>query len=84
MIPDNNHVLTPRPRHREVCGNCPCCILAAVRQSGLCKGHADEEGYTEPVIGEEQFNFKEELASMWAEENARIHEAEMRSEAHYL
>ncbi|MGA7885256.1 MAG: hypothetical protein WCA44_05890 [Acidobacteriaceae bacterium] len=69
---------------RDFVDNCPCCILAAIRQSGLCKGYADEDGYSPPAIGPEQFDFKKELASLWAEVNGAAHEASMRSEAHYL
>jgi hypothetical protein len=67
---------------RESCDNCPCCILAALRQSGLTKGYADEEGYTPPAISDEQFNFKEEHAAVWAKVNERNAEASER-EAYY-
>ena len=55
---------------RDSCDDCPCCILAALRQSGFCKGYEDEEGYTQPLIGQEQFNFKEELKQMWNDSNS--------------
>lgn len=54
---------------RELAEDCPCCMLAAIRQSGLGKGYADEDGYDPPWIGKEQFNFKEELARLWANKN---------------
>jgi hypothetical protein len=52
---------------REFVGNCPACILAALRQTEMCKGYADEEGYSPPAIGKEQFDFKKELAEVWSE-----------------
>lgn len=54
---------------RDAADDCPCCILAAVRQSGFCKGYVDEDGYTEPLIGKEQFDFKAELANLWSSVN---------------
>jgi hypothetical protein len=46
---------------RELADNCPMCILAAVRQSGICKWDGDPEN---PPI-DLGFNFKEELSSAW-------------------
>jgi hypothetical protein len=54
--------------------DCPACILAALRQSGLCKGYADEEGHSPPRIGSEQFNFKEELSEMWSNHREALQE----------
>jgi len=52
---------------RDACENCPACILAAIRCSGIQKYELDEDGEnTEPDL---KFNFKEELASMWADVN---------------
>lgn len=52
---------------REDCENCPACILAAIRCSGIQKYEPDEDGEnTGPDL---KFNFKEELASMWAQVN---------------
>jgi len=50
---------------REAAEDCPCCMLAAIRQSGACRGVIDEEGYADPWIGTALFNFKEELARLW-------------------
>ena len=55
---------------REACDDCPCCILAALRQSGFCKGtNPGQEDYIEPLIGKEQFDFAKEIASAWADCN---------------
>lgn len=50
---------------------CPCCILAALRQSGLVKGYCDEDGYTPPKVGKEQFDFAAEMKAVWDAEAAR-------------
>lgn len=50
---------------RDAVVNCPACILAALRQTDMCKGYADEEGYQPPAIGKEQFDFKKELEEVW-------------------
>lgn len=50
---------------REYVCDCLPCILSALRASGLCKGYADEEGFREPKIGREQFDFKKELEEFW-------------------
>jgi hypothetical protein len=68
---------------RGAAEDCPCCILAALRQSGLCKGYADEDGYTPPRIGQEQFDFKKELAQIWANENDAKAEAELQHERYW-
>lgn len=57
---------------REVSSDCPCCILAAIRQSGLQEGCADEDGYTPGV--DFGFNFKEEMASKWSDINNDTYE----------
>lgn len=49
---------------RDECENCPACILAAIRCSGIQKYDPDEDGMNQwPDL---KFNFKEELASMWS------------------
>lgn len=47
---------------KEASSDCPMCILAAIRYSGLGNGYQDEDGYVEPVI---KYDFKDELASKW-------------------
>lgn len=50
---------------REDSNNCPACILAAIRCSGLQKYDPDPE--TGENCGPDfKFNFKQELASMWS------------------
>lgn len=46
------------PELRNVTGNCPACIFAALRQSGL------------PLEMADGFQFKQELADFWQETNA--------------
>lgn len=52
---------------REDSHNCPACILAAIRCSGIQKHDYDEEG---SVGIDLKFNFKEELAAMWNDINS--------------
>jgi hypothetical protein len=47
---------------KEVASDCPCCLLAAIRQSGMGKGYVDEDGYVEPMI---KYDFKAEIAEKW-------------------
>ena len=54
---------------REAADDCPCCILAALRQSGFSKGYYDGEVDEAPLIGKEQFDFQAELKSLWSEVN---------------
>jgi hypothetical protein len=63
---DGDHGLA---RLREAAEDCPACILAAIRQSGLCRGYGDEEGYTPPAIGQKQFDFKKEMAEIFNSKN---------------
>lgn len=42
---------------RDITNNCPACILAALRQKGICV----------PMV--EDFDFKAECASVWADIN---------------
>lgn len=46
---------------RRLSGNCPMCILATIRQSGICKFEGPEN--PPPDLS---FDFKAELASAWA------------------
>lgn len=46
---------------RKLAGGCPICILAAIRQSGICKWDGDP---TNPPV-DLSFNFKFELAEAW-------------------
>ena len=65
---------------KEACDGCPCCVLAALRQSGFCKGTGQNTGqmegdewvseYQPPLIGTEQFDFKKECASVWSDVNS--------------
>ena len=61
---------------RDAADDCPCCILSAIRLSGFCRGTGKEghiengeyvSDYVEPLIGQEQFDFKKEVASLWSE-----------------
>lgn len=54
---------------RDAAGNCPACIMAALRQRGL------------PVATAEGFSFTKECQAIWAEINARQWDEECR--AHY-
>ena len=45
------------PKLRDACGNCPACILAALRQKGI------------PVPLATGFNFTQEMQSLWADIN---------------
>jgi hypothetical protein len=62
---------------KEAASNCPNCILAALRQSGLGIGRLeeDEDGkkYIEPQI---QWDYKEASAAFWANVNEAACEAE--------
>lgn len=54
---------------RELASNCPMCILAAIRQSGICRWDGDPE-FIAPETG---FDFKKEIKAFWNvidEENA--------------
>lgn len=51
---------------KEVSSDCPPCILAALRATGLCKGTTDEDGYTPPAI---EYNFKAEMEQKWKDIN---------------
>jgi hypothetical protein len=59
---------------RVAAHDCPACILAALRQSGLQKGVADEDGYAPGV--DFGFNFKEEMEKKFAEFNESQRENE--------
>lgn len=64
-------------RLRDEADNCPACILATIRQSGVQKYEPDEDGrglpdemYWKSPFGDTVclgFNFKEELKSAWEE-----------------
>jgi len=60
---------------RELVDNCPTCILAALRQSGLCSYHGKGEDYCPPLIGTEEFDYEKEHASVWADVNQAKAEA---------
>ena len=47
---------------RQLCENCPGCILAALRQSGMMKQAAEEGEYVDF-----KFDFKKELDAWWAQ-----------------
>lgn len=59
---------------RHAAHDCPACMLAAIRQSGASKGCADEDGYSAPHIGTEQFDFKKEMADLWSSVNQDVEE----------
>lgn len=54
---------------RALSSDCPACILAAIRQSGLQRFYADEEG-TDPGVNF-NFDFKKELQEFWNAQNER-------------
>ena len=65
---------------RELAQDCPACMLAAIRQSGLwerlCSADCDEDGclpsgYGSCFCG---FDFKKEAAEFWAEVNSHQRE----------
>ena len=53
---------------REAAGNCPACILAALRQRGI------------PVPVAKSFSFTKEMESIWADINTRNLQDERESE----
>ena len=55
---DTARVEAAMPTLREVAGNCPACIMAALRQSGI------------PVPLVESFNFTDEMQAVWSDFNA--------------
>lgn len=52
---------------RELADECPACILAAIRQSGLQQSYADEDGFA-PGLNF-NFDFKAELLEFWNAQN---------------
>jgi hypothetical protein len=50
---------------RDITGNCPACILAALRQSNVMKWDGDPED----VPPRTDFDFKTEMKSWWSELN---------------
>lgn len=59
---------------RILSDNCPACILAAIRQSGLQKVQLDEEGVNHGIDFE--FDFKKELAEFWSVVNDAAYQAQ--------
>lgn len=51
---------------RDLCENCPACILAAIVQSGVQVG-GEGNGYDPPDLG---FDFPKERAAFWMQHNA--------------
>lgn len=49
---------------RDLTENCPACILAAIRQSGVQKADDEEGGYVHV-----NFDFKKEKETFWSEVN---------------
>ena len=56
------------PKLREIMGNCPACIMAALRQKGI------------PVPLAKDFDFKKECQEIWDEVNAARMEESQREE----
>lgn len=52
-----------REELRKAADDCPACMLAAIRQSGLQKWCVDEDGID--TGADFQFDFKAEMASFW-------------------
>ena len=78
-------------RLREAATNCPACILAGIRQSGLREreenAYRDGEGYLIGA-GEEDggwwsFDFKKEAETFWSEVNSEAREREDRANYSY-
>jgi hypothetical protein len=63
------------PELRSLANNCPICMLAAIRQSGICKWNGDPESAPLDV----GFDFKRELEAAWK----TINEAEHQSDYQY-
>lgn len=61
----NAPVLDRMAALRELSDHCPVCILAAVRQSGICKWDGDPESQPPDIA----FDFKGEMASAMASVN---------------
>ena len=56
---------------RDLAQNCPACILAAIRQSGVQRSSEyDGDGNEIDPGCHVEFDFKKELASWWSDENA--------------
>ena len=54
---------------RAAADNCPACILAGLRQSGIQREWAErgDDGYEAPRV---EFDFRAEVAKFWKERNA--------------
>ena len=67
---------------REAADDCPTCILAALRQSGLTNPVIcawENEGHSvtyrdKPLVSSDEFDFKKELDAVWSQVNADIRE----------
>jgi hypothetical protein len=59
------------PKLREICNNCPACIMAALRQKEI------------PVPAATDFNFTKECESIWSEYNAHKYEEDRQKEYSY-
>ena len=59
------------PKLREAAGNCPACILAALRQRGI------------PVPIVNGFNFSDECKAVWAHVNETQYRASLEAEKYY-
>lgn len=54
---------------RDLSGGCPCCMLAAIRQSKLQVGYSDGETYSPGIdLG---FHFASEMKAFWDGENQK-------------
>lgn len=60
------------PALREASGNCPCCIMAALRQRKILL----------PTV--EAFNFSAECKAIFETVNEEKHQAELERERHYI
>lgn len=66
---------------REACENCPCCILMTLRilfKPAPFTNDPDDQGQTFPP-----FNFKQELAEFWREENSARAESDGNQGVYY-
>ena len=52
---------------RRLCGNCPACILSAIRQSGI-----ENKRQIDSILESDNFIFQEELKSFWAGRDTHV------------
>lgn len=71
---------------RKAAGNCPACMLAAIRQSRKLRTHREHTTIMDPDNGFEalcSFNFKTEMRDLWADFNNHQYEEDYRGSMCY-